>query len=242
MTVGQIIAEGLYAHGMFKEGSKEVQDYILDVMQKCGLAPYFLHRYPHQFSGGQRQRIGIARAVALQPKFIVADEPVSALDVSIQSQIINLLIDLKKEQNLTYLFISHDLSVVKYISDRVCVMYLGDVVELAETRELYEHQIHPYTEALLAAIPTTDLKEHVEIKVLEGDIPSPINPPKGCKFHTRCPYAQERCVNEKPELVEYNPGHFAACHFPLIAGVEHPDRAETVDAVDEGIPADAPQV
>lgn len=234
MTVGQIIAEGLYAHGMFKEGSKEVQDYILEVMGKCGLAPYFLHRYPHQFSGGQRQRIGIARAVALQPKFIVADEPVSALDVSIQSQIINLLIDLKNEQNLTYLFISHDLSVIKYISDRVCVMYLGDVVELAETAALFDDQLHPYTEALLAAIPTTDLKEKVEIKVLEGDIPSPINPPKGCKFHTRCRYAQERCVSEKPELRELAPGHFAACHFPLLEGARMPDRDSSVtSAVEE---------
>lgn len=216
MTVGQIIAEGLLAHGIIKENDEKSQEYILDVMQKCGLAPYFVHRYPHQFSGGQRQRIGIARAVALNPKFIVCDEPVSALDVSIQSQVINLLLDLKEKQNLTYLFISHDLSVVKYISDRVCVMYLGNMVELAETKDLYEHRYHPYTEALLSAIPTTDVKEQVEIKVLEGDIPSPIFPPTGCKFHTRCKYCQDKCKEELPEIKEITPGHFVACHFPLM--------------------------
>ena len=216
MTVGQIIAEGLKAHGIIKENDENSQEYILDVMQKCGLAPYFVHRYPHQFSGGQRQRIGIARAVALNPKFIVCDEPVSALDVSIQSQVINLLLDLKEKQNLTYLFISHDLSVVKYISDRVGVMYLGNMVEFAETKELYEHRYHPYTEALLSAIPTTDVKQKVELKVLEGDIPSPINPPSGCKFHTRCKFATEKCKEEQPELREITPGHQVACHYPLM--------------------------
>lgn len=226
MTVGQIISEGLKANHMIKKDDAESQKYILDVMDKCGLAPYFLHRYPHQFSGGQRQRIGIARAVALNPKFIVADEPVSALDVSIQSQVINLMLDLKQEQNLTYLFISHDLSVIKYISDRVGVMYLGNMVELSETADLFKNRLHPYTEALLSAIPTTDLKEKVEVKILEGDIPSPINPPSGCKFHTRCPYAQERCSVEVPELRELRPRHQVACHFPLM---NREDATKTIE-------------
>ena len=214
LTVGQIIAEGLNAHEKFKN-MDDRQDYILKVMDDCGLAPYFIHRYPHQFSGGQRQRIGIARSVALQPEFIVCDEAVSALDVSIQSQIINLLIDLKEQDNLTYLFISHDLSVIKYISDRVAVMYLGNIVELADTEELYAHPMHPYTEALLAAIPTTDTENRKEIEILEGDIPSPIRPPKGCKFHTRCKYADEICRTVTPQLEEDRPGHFVACHHSL---------------------------
>ncbi len=214
MTVGQIISEGLLAHNLLKKG--EDQDaYILKVMEQCGLAPYFVHRYPHQFSGGQRQRIGIARSVAMRPKFIVADEPVSALDVSIQSQIINLLLDLKAEHQLTYLFISHDLSVVKYISDRIGVMYLGNLVELAETEAIFAHRYHPYTEALFGSIPTTDITEKKELQVLEGDIPSPIKPPKGCKFHTRCRYCQERCKQQAPALLELDPGHKVACHFPL---------------------------
>lgn len=214
-TVGQIISEGLYAHNMFAKGDKNIQDYILSTMKDCGLASYFVHRYPHQFSGGQRQRIGVARAVALRPKFIVADEPVSALDVSIQSQIINLLLDLKEQENLTYLFISHDLSVVKYISDRVGVMYLGTIVELAETEELYGHPLHPYTEALLSAIPTTDVDREWEIKPLEGDVPSPVNPPPGCRFHTRCKYATDICKVVVPEWEEARPGHFVACHHKL---------------------------
>ncbi|KAF5063825.1 Oligopeptide transport ATP-binding protein OppF [anaerobic digester metagenome] len=226
MTVGQIISEGLKANGIIEKDDEESQKYILDVMEKCGLQPYFVHRYPHQFSGGQRQRIGIARAVALNPKFIVADEPVSALDVSIQSQVINLLLDLKERHKLTYLFISHDLSVIKYISDRVGVMYLGNLVELTDTKELFANRLHPYTEALLSAIPTTDLKEKVEIKILEGDIPSPINPPAGCKFHTRCQFAQERCKTEVPELREIRPNHMVACHFPLL---KQEDRAKTID-------------
>lgn len=218
LTVGQIISEGLYAHNMFAKNDPAVQDYIIDVMDKCGLAAYFIHRYPHQFSGGQRQRIGIARSVALQPKFIVCDEAVSALDVSIQSQIINLLLDLKEEHNLTYLFISHDLSVIKYISDRVGVMYLGNIVELAETEELFSHPMHPYTEALLAAIPTVDPVDRQKRKdhfVLEGDIPSPINPPPGCKFHTRCKYATDICKMVVPQFEEVKPGHFVACHHKL---------------------------
>ncbi len=226
MTVGQIITEGMKANNMLSKNPQENQDYILKVMDMCGLAPYFVHRYPHQFSGGQRQRIGIARAVALNPKFIVADEPVSALDVSIQSQIINLLLELKRDQNLTYLFISHDLSVIKYISDRIGVMYLGNMVELATTESLFENRMHPYTEALLSAIPTTDIRESVEIKILEGDMPSPINPPSGCKFHTRCPYAQERCTQEIPILRELRPNHVVACHFPLMTTE---DRSKTID-------------
>lgn len=214
LTVGQIISEGMFAHKMFDKKDDNVQDYILETMNKCGLAPYFLHRYPHQFSGGQRQRIGIARSVALNPKFIVCDEAVSALDVSIQSQIINLLLDLKEKEDLTYMFISHDLSVIKYISDRVGVMYLGNIVELAETKELYSRPMHPYTEALLSAIPTTD-EDGGNIEVLEGDIPSPIRPPSGCKFHTRCKYATDICKKVLPEFEEERPGHFVACHHKL---------------------------
>lgn len=218
MTVGQIIGEGLQAHGMFKKGDSAMQDYIMEVMEKCGLASYFIHRYPHQFSGGQRQRIGIARSLAVNPKFVVCDEAVSALDVSIQSQIINLLLDLKEQNNLTYLFISHDLSVIKYISDRIGVMYLGNMVELCETQKLFEHPYHPYTEALLSAIPTTDVDSKKEAIILEGDIPSPIRPPKGCKFHTRCRYCTEICEQVTPEFEEVEPGHFVACHHKL--GVE----------------------
>jgi len=218
LTVGQIIAEPLFAHNMFARNDKNVQDYVLKTMDDCGLAPYFLHRYPHQFSGGQRQRIGIARSVALRPKFIVCDEAVSALDVSIQSQIINLLLDLKEKQNLTYLFISHDLSVIKYISDRVAVMYLGNVIELADTEELYSHPMHPYTEALLAAIPTTDPDKEKKLVILEGDIPSPISPPPGCKFHTRCKYATDICSKVAPVFEEVRPGHFVACHHKLNNG------------------------
>lgn len=218
MTVGQIIGEGLLAHGIFKKNDEKMQAYVMEVMEKCGLAPYMIHRYPHQFSGGQRQRIGIARALALKPRFVVCDEAVSALDVSIQSQIVNLLKDLGSEDNLAYLFISHGLSVVKYISDRIGVMYLGNIVELAESQEMFDHPTHPYTEALLSAIPTTDVDSNREIIPLEGDIPSPVHPPKGCKFHTRCKYCTEICKHITPELVEMRLGHFVACHNPL--GVE----------------------
>lgn len=214
LTVGQIIGEGLLAHNFFKNAnSKEYTDYITDVMEKCGLAPYFIHRYPHQFSGGQRQRIGIARALALNPRFIVCDEAVSALDVSIQSQIINLLIDLKKDNNLTYLFITHDLSVVKFISDRIGVMYLGNMVELGSSDQIFANPLHPYTEALLEAIPRTDVESNQELTILEGDIPSPIKPPKGCKFHTRCKYAFDKCKVVEPIWQEIEPGHFVACHL-----------------------------
>ena len=215
MTVGQIIGEGLVSHGVFKRGDPAMRDYIFQVMERCGLATYMFGRYPHQFSGGQRQRIGIARSLALNPSFVVCDEAVSALDVSIQAQILNLLSDLKEKQNLTYLFITHDLSVVKYISDRIGVMYLGNMVELAPTEELFANTLHPYTEALLSAIPVVDEDDKRERILLEGDIPSPVNPPSGCKFHTRCRYCQQKCMEEVPEWTDVGNNHFVACHFPL---------------------------
>ena len=215
MTVGQIIGEGLLTHNFFKRRSNKMNQYIVQTMVDCGLQDYMIHRYPHQFSGGQRQRIAIARALAVRPKFIVCDECVSALDVSIQSQIINLLQELKEKQKLTYMFISHDLSVVKYISDRICVMYLGNVVELADKDAVFNDPRHPYTVALLSSIPTTDpdsaTKERI---ILEGNIPSPINPPSGCKFHTRCFMATEECKRVTPALAEVAPGHYCACHYP----------------------------
>ncbi len=214
MTVGQIIEEGLVTHKFFKRGSKKMQEYVFQIMNSCGLQNYMYNRYPHQFSGGQRQRICIARALAVKPKFVVCDECVSALDVSIQSQIINLLQDLKEKEGLTYLFISHNLSVVRYISDRIGVMYLGNMVEVAPTDELFADPRHPYTIALLSSIPTTDpdslTKERI---ILEGNIPSPINPPSGCKFHTRCFMACDKCKVVPPQLTEIAPGHFVACHF-----------------------------
>ena len=214
MTIGQIIGEGLTTHKFFKARDPQMKEYILDVMAQCGLQDYMLHRYPHQFSGGQRQRICIARALAVKPKFIVCDECVSALDVSIQSQIINLLEELKEKENLTYLFISHDLSVVRYISDRIGVMYLGNMVELGTAEEVFSDPRHPYTVALLSSIPTTDVdalkKERI---ILEGNIPSPVRPPEGCKFHTRCYMACEKCKVVPPPYEEVSPGHFVACHF-----------------------------
>ena len=215
MSVGQIISEGMLAHNMIKRKDDRMQEMVLKVMDQCGLAPYFLHRFPHQFSGGQRQRIGIARALATNPKCVVCDEAVSALDVSIQAQIINLLQDLKEQGNLTYLFITHDLSVVKYISDRIGVMYLGTIVELADSQEIFDNPVHPYTEALLNAIPTTESESRKELEILEGDIPSPVNPPKGCKFHTRCSYCTEICKQVVPEWEEVSPNHFVACHHKL---------------------------
>lgn len=220
MTVGQIIGEGMKTHKLYKSNDDRMKKRVLEVMSDSGLAPYFLHRYPHQFSGGQRQRIGIARALSLRPKFIVCDEAVSALDVSIQSQIINLLQDLKEKENLTYLFITHDLAVIKYISDRIAVMYLGVIVELAQTQDIFNCPMHPYTEALLSAIPTADENESRELVILEGDIPSPVNAPKGCKFHTRCKYATEICSHIEPELVEITPHHFVACHHRLSTSCE----------------------
>jgi len=212
LTVGQIISEGAITHKQFVKNNERMQNYTMKVMEDCGLAPYMIHRYPHQFSGGQRQRIGIARALSTQPKFVVCDEAVSALDVSIQSQIINLLKDLKDKENLTYMFISHDLSVVKYISDRIAVMYLGVIVELCSSAELFANPLHPYTKALLSAIPTTNA-EREEMIVLEGDIPSPIMPPPGCKFNTRCKDCMEICLSVVPEWREQVQGHFVACHL-----------------------------
>lgn len=211
-TVAQIVGEALVEHNLAKRG-KDVNDKVSDIIQKCGLAPYHIRRYPHEFSGGQRQRIGIARALALNPEFIVCDEPVSALDVSIQSQVINLLMDLQDEMGLTYLFISHDLSVVKHISDRIGVMYLGSMVELASKNELYNHPLHPYTQALLSAIPIPDPTIKKKRIILTGDIPSPANPPSGCRFHTRCPHVMPRCKEESPEFREASPEHFVACHL-----------------------------
>jgi len=213
LTVGQLISEALTAHNIFKRGSELLEKYVLDVMDKCGLQAYMLHRYPHQFSGGQRQRIGIARALSVMPKFVVCDEAVSALDVSIRSQIINLLQNLKEQDNLTYLFITHDLSVVKFISDRVAVMYLGNVVELADSDLLFKKPLHPYTHVLMESIPTTESRR--ELAVIKGDIPSPINPPSGCKFHTRCQYVTDKCKQVEPEWRELEAGHFVACHYPL---------------------------
>lgn len=214
-TIGQIIEEGLVTHKFYKHGSEKMREYIVDTMKKCGLQEYMLYRYPHQFSGGQRQRICIARALAVKPKFIVCDECVSALDVSIQCQIINLLEDLKEKEHLTYMFISHDLSVVRYISDRICVMYLGNIVELADAETIFKDPRHPYTVALLSSIPTTENDNQDKERILlEGNIPSPIKPPSGCKFHTRCYMACEKCKRVPPELREIEPGHFIACHFP----------------------------
>lgn len=231
MTVGNIIGEGVLAHDMFKSNKSEEYDaYIKKVMKQCGLAEYFIHRYPHQFSGGQRQRIGIARALALKPKFIVADEAVSALDVSIQSQVINLLQDLKESNNLTYLFITHDLSVVKYISDRIGVMYLGNLVELTDSDKLFAKPLHPYTQALLAAIPRTDVENNQDLVILEGDIPSAVNPPKGCKFHTRCKYAMPKCSEFEPTWQEQEESHFVACH---LYAMDSDERQVHMDKVDQ---------
>ncbi len=213
-TVGQIVSEPLEN---FKRGNKnEVHDEVARLLEVVGLNPYYINRFPHEFSGGQRQRIGIARALALRPKLIVADEPVSALDVSIQAQVLNLLQGLQGEFGLTYLFIAHNLSVVKHISDRVAVMYLGRVVELAKSEDLYEMPLHPYTQALLSAIPVPDPDIEANRKriILEGDVPSPVNPPSGCNFHPRCWKAQQICREVIPPLEEKQFNHYAACHFP----------------------------
>jgi len=217
-TVGQIIGEALLEHGIYKNRDDEFENYVKEIMKTCGLDDYMIYRYPHEFSGGQRQRIGIARALALKPKFIVCDEAVSALDVSIQSQVINLLNDLQKKFGMAYLFISHDLSVVKHISDRIGVMYLGDMVEFTDKHSLYENPLHPYTKALLSAIPETDLDRARNKRriLLEGDIPSNVIVPTGCKFHTRCPVAADICTKKVPEFNEVEKGHFVACHFPGI--------------------------
>lgn len=211
MSVGQIIGEALEDHGLIEKN--KIKDKVMETMELCGLAPYHYRRYPHEFSGGQRQRIGIARALILNPKFIVADEPVSALDVSIQSQIINLLCDLQEKMKFSYLFISHDLSVVKHISHRVGVMYLGSLVEMAPKKELYDNPLHPYTKALMSAVPVPDPTLKRERIILQGDIPSPANPPNGCKFHTRCPYATKRCSEEVPAYKNVGGEHYVACHL-----------------------------
>lgn len=218
MTVGNIIAEGLIEHGLFKKGSDELEEYVKQTMIKCGLADYMIYRYPSQFSGGQRQRISIARALALNPRFIVCDEAVSALDVSIQSQILNLLMDLRDEHNLTYLFISHDLSVVKHISDRIGVMYLGKLVEVATSDALYEKPLHPYTDALIQAIPLPVVDKSKKKVAIEGDIPSnrSDNCPSGCKFYSRCPLKTDLCSEVEPALEEKLPGRFVACHHAKI--------------------------
>jgi oligopeptide transport system ATP-binding protein len=213
MSVGAIIGEPLAIHGLSK-GGKARKERIQDLMRVVGLNPYYANRYPHEFSGGQRQRIGIARALAVEPDFIVADEPVSALDVSIQAQIINLMEDLQQQFGLTYLFIAHDLSVVRHISDRVGVMYLGKMMELADRNELYENPLHPYTKALLSAVPVPDpsVEKQRERIILTGDVPSPLRPPPGCVFHTRCPIAIEECRQVIPEWRDVGGGHMVACH------------------------------
>lgn len=218
MKVFDIIAEPLKTHRVAK--GKELENQVYELMDVVGLDRSYASRYPHEFSGGQRQRIGIARAIALKPKLIICDEPVSALDVSIQSQILNLMAKLQKEFKLTYIFIAHGLPAVKHISDRIAVMYLGKIVELTTKEKLFEQPLHPYTEGLLSAVPIPDpkLRDQKNRIILEGDLPSPANPPSGCRFHTRCAYAQERCKLEEPMLAEAKADHFVACHFPLQEG------------------------
>ena len=210
-TVGDILSEPVLVHGIVPKN--EVKDYVLDLMDKCGLRDYYYERYPHEFSGGQRQRICIARALSVKPELVICDEPVSALDVSIQAQIINLLKELQRSMNLTYLFISHDLSVVKFISDKVGVMYLGKMMEFGAKKDIFDNPMHPYTQALFSAIPNPDPDVKMKRIHLAGDIPSPANPPLGCRFHTRCPKATEECAKVAPEYREVEPGHFVACHL-----------------------------
>jgi oligopeptide transport system ATP-binding protein len=212
--VGQLIGDGLELHGL--AGGSDVKRRVQELLDRVGLRPEHYNRYPHEFSGGQRQRIGIARALAMQPKLIIADEPVSALDVSVQAQIVNLLEDLQDEFGLSYLFVAHDLGVVRHVSDRVAVMYLGKVVETASADELYGTPVHPYSNALLSAVPIPDPLRNAarERLVLEGDVPSPVNPPSGCRFHTRCPWATEVCSGEEPALVAHRAEHLAACYHP----------------------------
>ena len=213
MTVGSIIEEGMIIHNMYD--AKRRQERVAELLATVGLNREHANRFPHEFSGGQRQRIGIARALAIEPEFIVCDEPISALDVSIQAQIVNLLIRLQKEKGLTYLFIAHDLAMVKHISDRVAVMYLGNIVEITQASALYANPMHPYTQALLSAIPIPDpeVEEKKQRIRLEGELPSPVDPPEGCRFINRCRFASERCRKERPELMEMEPGHLVACHY-----------------------------
>ncbi|MEN6478380.1 MAG: dipeptide ABC transporter ATP-binding protein [Anaerolineales bacterium] len=212
MTVGSIVGEPFEVHNILPKNKR--RERVQELLEIVGLNPYFINRYPHEFSGGQRQRIGVARALAVNPDFIVCDEPISALDVSIQAQVINLLEELQAEFGLTYLFIAHDLSVVRHISDRIAVMYLGKIVELASRYELYAEPMHPYTRALLSAVPIPDpvVEDKRQRIILQGDVPSPANPPKGCHFCTRCPVKLEMCDTVEPDYVEYKPGHFCACH------------------------------
>ena len=214
MTVGEIVGEALDIHNLYQEKT-ERKKRIEELLDRVGLNTEHANRYPHEFSGGQQQRIGIARALAVEPEFIVCDEPISALDVSIQSQIVNMLEDMQEELGLTYLFIAHDLSVVRHISDRIGVMYLGNMVELGESNEIYHNPLHPYTQTLLSAVPVPDpeVNRNKQRIILEGDVPSPINPPSGCRFHTRCPYAKDICKEKVPEWKEIEPNHFSACHI-----------------------------
>jgi oligopeptide transport system ATP-binding protein len=212
LTVGAIVGEALQIHGLVKS-RKALEERVLELLETVGLQADHMGRFPHEFSGGQRQRIGIARALAVEPKLIVCDEPVSALDVSIQAQVINLLEDLQEQFGLTYLFIAHDLSVVEHISTRVAVMYLGRVVEIAPARDLYDNPLHPYTEALLSAVPIPDPTVKRQRIMLQGDVPNPIRPPSGCHFHTRCPIARPDCAQRVPELRESKPGHWVSCHY-----------------------------
>ena len=211
LTVKDIISEPLIIHGIAR--GKEVEDRVAKLMREVGLDPAYMRRYPHEFSGGQRQRIGLARTLSLSPRLIIADEPVSALDVSVQAQVLNLLQELKEQLGLTLLFIAHDLSVVEHVSDRVAVMYVGKIVEMAETEEVLGHPLHPYTEALLSAVPPADPDIHPSRIRLQGEVPSAANPPSGCIFHPRCSYARPQCSQQEPALVESTPGHFASCHF-----------------------------
>ncbi len=227
LTVGEIIGEAARQHGLVDKA--HYRDYVLDVMKKCGLQPHYFDRYPHEFSGGQRQRICIARALALNPELVICDEPVSALDVSIQAQIINMLKDLQKELGLTYVFISHDLSVVKHISDEVGVMYLGSMVEYGTKERIFSNTLHPYTKALFSAVPVPNPHVKMNRVILKGDIPSPVNPPKGCKFHTRCDKCMEICKHIPPEYRQVEEGHFCACHLY----VSEEERAQMLANVTE---------
>lgn len=211
MTVGEILSEAVRVHNIVPKN--EVREYVRTVMRRCGLQDHYYDRYPHEFSGGQRQRICIARALVVKPKLVVCDEPVSALDVSIQAQIINLLKKLQREEGMSYLFISHDLSVVKYISDEIAVMYLGNVVEMGSTQDICKNAKHPYTQALFSAVPVANPHKKSEPVALEGELPSPANPPKGCKFHTRCKYCTDTCRECAPEMTEVSDGHYVACHL-----------------------------